>query len=1122
MLRISLFGQPRVVDDYTSREFPLPRKTLNVLGYLILKSKRPPTRDAVAFALFPDEDEEKARGSLRRNLSYLLSSLPSINGGEPFVIADTERVAWNPAAPAHVDVLAFERAIAEGRDDDALAEYAGQLLPTLYDDWTTADRERLREAANDALARIIARDRSLRKFDAATASAHRLLEDDPWREDIVRQLMAIRYEAGDRAGALATFAQFEARMRHEMGAEPMAETLALQEAILRGARLATSEPATPKRSPEFTELEIAALPFVGREEPMRLAIERWHASADGRSGSLFITGEAGIGKSRFVAELARAVEREGGAAIIGETSAGGERRPYEAVIEALRYAAAARPGDTWRALIDNILDEQQHATLSDDRSARIRLFGAIQKTVTELARARPLAIVLEDLHWAGPATIELIGYLLDHLSMAPVLVVGTYRDDELPRAHPLRELVRNSRLLLKRLAEKDATDAARALAVSNLADEALAEAVAWSEGVPLLLSEAVRDLSSGRQFSGGNFLDILANRFDRLAPEAETALTFAAIIGARFELETLAASTGWRDEELVDALAPSMDLGLVRAGPRGRGLAFAFSHHVIHAAMLARVSESDGTRVHALVARALRTLFTGGDRALEIAQHYAAAGESRTAAEQYLAGARYALSVFANAEARESASAGLALCDDTDPSQRVLRYDLIDVREQSLSRIGATEERRIDAESLVSLAEGDDGKAVALGRLFAAFDTDAAGRKDALTRLAAVANNSALAERTYVSAVARHAYLEGEIERAREAALDAALAFERAGDVAAAMKARLLGISSLSRLGSFEQAQAEVEQLRPILQASDDLVQRWEFHLVAGFAYGDTDREAALREARYALELALRIGDRWGEARARQNAAASASKLRQYEEALDQMQRSLAAYRDVGDAPAITNQLLNIIALRVWCGDYDRSRALLDEVEEEATPYVAFMFQLVHGVLATRLERFEEAERCFLDVRRRAESLGAMPYRARAEFEFANVLALQGRLSEAAAYLQSAIDAYATMARPDVEVEAWALSAKLLAMMGDSHGARERAERVAARCEEKRLQSYSEIAWNLTSAYIAIGDETLAETFARCAAAAAVDDALRMPADLAETYMRLPWHQQAIAYLWGR
>lgn len=429
-VRIALFGQPRVVTADGSREFPLPRKTLNVLGYLILKNKRPPTRDAVAFALFPDEDEEKARNSLRRNLSYLLSSLPPTDGGEPFVHADAERLAWNPAAPAHVDVLAFERAIADGRDDDALTEYGGPLLPTLYEEWTTADRERLRESANDALARTIARDRSRRHFDAAAASARRLLEDDPWREDIVRQLMSVRYEAGDRAGALAAFGQFASRMRDEMDAEPMAETLALREAILRGARLATSEPSSERRPPVSS-----ALPFVGRDELLAQAVERWHTSADGRSGALLLGGEAGIGKSRFVAELARAIEREGGVTVIGETAAGGEHRPYEAVLEALRY--------TRHALVEQLLDESSQVTLSDDRSSRLRLFGTIQKAVRELARARPLAIVLEDLHWAGPATIELIAYLIERLATAPVLFVCTYRDDELSRPHPLRDLVRD-------------------------------------------------------------------------------------------------------------------------------------------------------------------------------------------------------------------------------------------------------------------------------------------------------------------------------------------------------------------------------------------------------------------------------------------------------------------------------------------------------------------------------------------------------------------------------------------------------------------------------------------------------------------------------------------------------
>jgi DNA-binding SARP family transcriptional activator len=353
-VRISLFGQPRVAAADESREFPLPRKTLNVMAYLVLHCGRPAARDSIAYALFPDDDEETARGHLRRNLSYLLSSLPPTPHEGRFVLSDFERIAWNAMAAADVDVFLFERAIAEGRDDDAVALYAGELLPTLYDEWTTGDRERLRDVFHDALARTIARDRSLRRFDRAAESAHRLLDEDPWREDIVRQLIAIRYEAGDRAGALAAFERFALRLKAEMHIEPMPETLAIREAVLRGIRLASSEPAA--RLPESEEAPLLTLPFAGRAVAMESGLRLWHTAADGRASVLFVSGQAGIGKSRLTAELARAIEREGGVVARGETAAGGEHRPYEAFVEALRSAAPIRAraaprekNDVWHA-----------------------------------------------------------------------------------------------------------------------------------------------------------------------------------------------------------------------------------------------------------------------------------------------------------------------------------------------------------------------------------------------------------------------------------------------------------------------------------------------------------------------------------------------------------------------------------------------------------------------------------------------------------------------------------------------------------------------------------------------------------------------------------------------------
>jgi DNA-binding SARP family transcriptional activator len=143
-VRIALLGTPLVTSTDAAVVYPLPRKTLDVLAYLLLNRGRTMPRSSVAFALFPDDEEELARGSLRRNLSYLLSALPEAPAKTPFVLTDGKTIAWNAQAPAIVDVDEFERAITEHRDDDAIGLYVGELLPTLYADWTTAERERLR------------------------------------------------------------------------------------------------------------------------------------------------------------------------------------------------------------------------------------------------------------------------------------------------------------------------------------------------------------------------------------------------------------------------------------------------------------------------------------------------------------------------------------------------------------------------------------------------------------------------------------------------------------------------------------------------------------------------------------------------------------------------------------------------------------------------------------------------------------------------------------------------------------------------------------------------------------------------------------------------------------------
>ena len=1137
-LRIALFGQPHVTSADGRRAFPLQRKTLNVLAYLILHRQRPAAREAVAFALFPDEEEEVARGSLRRNLSYLLSSLPQLSAAQRFIIAEGKTIAWNADAPAVVDVDAFERAIADGNDDEAIAVYAGELLPTLYDEWTTRERERLRDEFHDALVRVVRRDRSLRRFDGATLAAHRLLDDDPWREDVVRELMAIRYEAGDRIGALAVFERFVERARAEMRTDPMAETIAVRDGILRGARLATSEPLP--RHGDGQAAAAAGLPLVGRNDAMETALRLWHDAADGRCAVLFVAGEAGIGKSRFAIELARAIEREGGLVVRGETSAGGEQRPYEAFVDALRNAevARARPATTkesgvWRDVLEELLDEHAGATLADDRSARVRLFDSVRRGFADLARTRPAVVILEDLHWAGSATIELLDFIALRLGHAPVMFVATLRTDELPGSHPLRALLRGlesrggaSVISLQRLGSADATTALRAALPPDTSVETIGRAVARADGVPLLLAEAGRDIGAGRSDAATDVTALVGDRFARLSAAGEAVLVYGAVFGARFELGPLAAVTGWPDDELIEALGESIELGLIRASVKPPGLAFAFTHHLVHAAATDLITPQDRTRAHALVARVLAAMPPErGRRAAEIARHFELAGEGRRAAEQYLDAARYALDVFANGDAQDAATAGLALLPGA-AADRELRYDLLEARERALKRIGLSADRRSDIERLVELAADDTPRAlVALERRLDAHLLNDAVRDETLARLAALATRSERAAAVYARAAADAAYYDGDFVRTRDAALQAALHFERCGDADGALAVRCKHVNALTRLAAYDEAGAAIEALRPIAEANEDAALRAEFYRVASSAEIAIDGALAQTDARRSLELAVRVGDRYAEARARQNIAVClGSVVHDYASALDEHERALSAYRDVGDVYGVFDTMLNLATVRGFCGDHAGARALLEALEYPTTrqPWFVMRAAANRGSLALQAGDLVAAERDIVLAHELARELGTELYASRMQSCIGEVCARTGRAEEARAHLDASISALESLGQHKLSAPLHAVKARFHADRDERRDAERHLQTADELTARLPIQHLGEMAWNMTAAAAQLGDVAAAQRYAWTSARAFVEEALRMDADLAESYSRLPWHVNATAYLAGR
>jgi DNA-binding SARP family transcriptional activator/tetratricopeptide (TPR) repeat protein len=334
-VRIHLFGRPHLSDDEVPLKFKAPARALSLLTYLFVHASAPLSRDAVAFALWPDDIESDARANLRRHLFYLVNDvLPAPPPKTAWIVADKRTIGWNAAAPAWCDVREFERLAADPASAaEAVALYRGDLLEGFDDEWLEAPRERLRELQVRLLLDLIAASRATGAHAAGIGYARQLLAIDPWREDGIRALIELRNANGDRAGALATYRDFVKRLQAEMGVAPMPETTRVYERVATAAPAAA--PAAPvadapgghtdggtTAAPEPDAAEPAFVPspfwrapqsisnadamravpsFTGRETELALL----DAALWERTGQAAIHGLGGVGKSALAREYAR-------------------------------------------------------------------------------------------------------------------------------------------------------------------------------------------------------------------------------------------------------------------------------------------------------------------------------------------------------------------------------------------------------------------------------------------------------------------------------------------------------------------------------------------------------------------------------------------------------------------------------------------------------------------------------------------------------------------------------------------------------------------------------------------------------------------------------------------------
>jgi predicted ATPase/DNA-binding SARP family transcriptional activator len=953
MLRVRLFGEgsvdagdgPRLVDA-------LP-KALPLLAYLLIRRDAPIPRDQLAFALWPDDDEEAARANLRRHLFRLMRLLPDAPAATPWIISSRKSVKWNPQATYWLDIVEFERLCGNAANaSEAIGLYGDGLLARVQEPWLAPERARLQALQQRNLSAAYDDAARRRDFGPAIAIASALLRLEPENEAALRRVMSARYEGGDRSGALAEFERFAATLFEELGEHPMPETTALADRIADGDSLAQRPASPPAQAPAHPSPDASGLPFVGRAAELAEIATVWECAVAGRGSIVFVTGEAGIGKSRFVDEFAQRCVRGGGSVFIGRTTPV-EAQPYEVVAQALRSALPVileRTTDAlWLGAIAAIVPEivarrpgiARPAPL-EDRAERARLFEGIARVISDAARARPRVVVLEDIHWASNATLEAIDDLAYRLASMPVVVVVTAREDVAPD-HPFNRV--RARIMR---AGYGTTIALGPLDVGHIADllrdrgdrfveKHANELFERTEGHPLFLALALDEAHAT-----GNLGDAIEQKLAGLSSDARAFADFAAVAGAGFELDLVRHISGWPEARAYDALDELIDRRIVRGSAAAHSGGFAFAHALFWSSIYDRMSPERRRYSHRRAARTLaETISAMPSAAHELARHYECAGEDREAAKALIRAAEYAASVGANDEALASASRARELSQDP-----IVSLTSLALLERLHARVGARAEQRRDLDALEALAQASDDPDLlceaALRRAAFAQALGDRGVERASLEALEGAVTRAQRPRWHGELALLRARMEiacGDMGRAAELARAARASFEIEDDADGSLRALTLAAEIASTRGDYGGARANLARAADIAERFVEpfpLLRVLRSAAAASFVARDFASMAMATQQ--ALALSERIGDVESEAELLSRLASIAARRFDVARARALYERARGRYATLNNPRAIAGLVLNGAMLEFAVGNLALA---LDQLQEAQRRFAA-------------------------------------------------------------------------------------------------------------------------------------------------------------------------------------
>lgn len=940
VLNARLLGPPDF--DVDGRPIHLSAGKARALFCYLVATRQVHSRDRLAGFFWPDVPERNALSSLRTALYDIRRALGDAQG---YLFVERTRVAFRVDLPHTLDLALLEEVSPE-HDQPGLVELQravdvagapfleGLSLPDAvdFDDWVFLERERLTNLYLLALVRLGNGAAGAGQWARAAEAARRVLAVDPLREDVQRQLMRFLVADGQRSAALAQYRSCVEVLDRELGIAPLRATVELYQRILDDEPLG-EEPGGPAPMARAAVARLAVpdavaepdLPLVGRRDELRVLTEDWRRAVAGRGATVVLSGEAGIGKSRLTAALVDLAAAEGALCLAGRCYEASLSEPYGPIAAALRSAmgqvdvAALGLPEVWLRELVRLVPELGELVGAgenvplDGLRDRDRLFESLRVFLAALATARPVILVIEDVHWADETSLQVLTSLARQVAALRLLMVVTYRGEDV--ATEQRRLVRavagaGRRLELSRLSEAETAQLVSTMAALDNPPAQFGRRLhRATSGNPLYVVEILRALfeqgtlrtdegawlvpaaAAEEAYAGlplpesvGFLIDA---RLDQLPDDARTLLDCAAVLRRDFAFELVQAAAGLPAPAALDNLDLLMGLGLLREreAPEAQAADYDFAHALVRDRVYQLLSSARRQYLHRQVAGLLEaTLPVEPDR---VAYHYLRGGVRERACAWSLKAGEAALRVYAfeNALVHFGSARELAV-------------------------VPAEEYRALAGLGDAHVGLGRPAEAIPSFRTALAVAPDAAARAELLRR------------------IGRANERQGAFDLALDAYAEARRLMPGKPDSAAAV--RLLdGLATVYvRLGRFAEAAGLCQEALDWVAGQAGApeaaeAEAWVRNTLGMAFLHAADYPQAVANLQRSRALKRQLGDRLGEATLLNNLGVVYYHCGEDEPARDFYVQSLAIKESIGDTYGAAIALTNLALIETHLGDFD-------------------------------------------------------------------------------------------------------------------------------------------------------------------------------------------------------